>query len=86
MNDATAIATRVLARIRTDLLEGGENLDLDSDLFAAGLDSMSIMQLTMIIEEDFGVQLADRLITRATFFSARSLAQAICDTRASRVP
>ena len=78
MHDATIpIAERLLARIRADLLETSDAFGIDSDLFAAGLDSMAIMQLTLVIEEEFGMQLPDRLITRATFSTARQIAAAI---------
>ncbi|MGH8626355.1 MAG: acyl carrier protein [Gammaproteobacteria bacterium] len=56
MEETTQIAARLLGHIRSDLLEIGESFSLDSDLFAAGLDSMSIMQLILFIEEEFGDQ------------------------------
>lgn len=71
------IAERLLARIRTDLIETTADFGIDSDLFAAGLDSMSIMQLTLLIEEEFGAHLPNRLITRETFSTARQIATAI---------
>jgi len=78
MPDPTlSIAERLLIRIRADLLETGADFGIDSDLFAAGLDSMSIMQLTLLIEEEFGAHLPDRLITRETFATARQIAAAI---------
>lgn len=78
MNDETIpIAERLLVRIRTDLLETRPDFTIDSDLFAAGLDSMTIMQLTLLIEEEFGAHLPDRLITRETFSTARQIAGAI---------
>ncbi len=78
MHDAIIpLAERLLSRIRTDLLETGADFGIDSDLFAAGLDSMSIMQLSLIIEEEFGTQMPDRLITRETFSTARQIAAAI---------
>lgn len=81
MQDPTiAIAERLLARIRTDLIETSGEFGIDSDLFAAGLDSMSIMQLTLLIEEEFGAHLPDRLITRETFSTARQIAAAIRET------
>ena len=83
MHDATIpIAERLLARIRTDLIETDDDFGIDSDLFAAGLDSMAIMQLTLLIEDEFGTSLPDRLITRATFSTARGIASAIRDAGA----
>jgi len=76
-HDPLQLAERLLTRIRADLLETPDGFSVDSDLFAAGLDSMAIMQLTLIIEEEFGVTLPDRLITRTTFGSARRIAEAL---------
>lgn len=77
--DSTSLAERLLARIHADLLEVDTGLGIDSDLFAAGLDSMAIMQLTLLFEEEFGVKLPDRLITRATFATARQMARALAE-------
>ena len=76
MDETMQIATRLLGHIRSDLLETDESFDLDSDLFAAGLDSMSIM-IILFIEEEFSVKLPDGAVTRATFCSARHIAEAI---------
>jgi len=81
MEATTQIATRLLGHIRSDLLEIGESFGLDSALFAAGLDSMSIMQLILFIEEEFAVRLPDGAITRATFCTARHIAEAIRQTQ-----
>lgn len=81
MEDTTQIAARLLGHIGSDLLEGGESFGLDSDLFAAGLDSMTIMQLILFIEEEFAVTLPDSAITRATFSTARHIAEAIRKSR-----
>lgn len=82
MEETTQLANRLLARIRTDLLEIEEPFDVDSDLFAAGLDSMAIMQLILLLEEEFGVKLPDRVITRTTFATARHLAEVIREGQA----
>ena len=81
MEETTRIATRLLGHIRSDLLETDESFGVDSDLFAAGLDSMSIMQILLFIEEEFAVRLPDGAVTRATFGTARHLAEAIRGTR-----
>ncbi len=77
MDEITRIATRLLDHIRSDLLETDVSFGLDSDLFAAGLDSMSIMQIILFIEEEFAIKLPDGAVTRATFCTARHLAEAI---------
>ncbi|MDQ3774588.1 MAG: phosphopantetheine-binding protein [Pseudomonadota bacterium] len=70
-----------MGHIRSDLLETDESFGLDSDLFAAGLDSMSIMQIILFIEEEFAVKLPDGSITRAAFGTARHLAETVRRTR-----
>jgi acyl carrier protein len=76
-SNAHAVASRILERIQSDLLESDGNLTQDSDLFAAGLDSMAIMQLSLIVEEEFGLRLPESLISRSTFESAGKLAEVI---------
>lgn len=80
IKDVTQIAHRLLGRIKSGLLETGPDFDIDSDLFAAGLDSMAIMQLTLVIEEDFGAQLPDAMINRETFATARRIAESIASS------
>lgn len=82
-DDVTKLAERLLARIRTELLETGAGFGIDSDLFEAGLDSMSLMQLTLMIEEEFATTLPDRLITRDTFSTARQIAEVILSEKSS---
>jgi acyl carrier protein len=45
--------------IAGDLLLRGSPLDPDEDLFAAGLDSMSLSRLVVFIEDRFGLELPD---------------------------
>jgi acyl carrier protein len=83
-SDIPFIANRLLERIQTDLLEPEAELNPNSDLFVAGLDSMAIMQLTLIVEEDFGVRLPESLISRDTFTTAQKLAGVVADLKRSK--
>lgn len=49
------------------VLEGADGIDAQTDLFEAGLDSMAIMQLLLLIDERFGVTLTSSDLTRANF-------------------
>ena len=80
--DTMQLATRLLARIRSELLELDGAFGVDSDLFAAGLDSMAIMQLILMLEDECNVKLPDCSITRATFATARQIAEAVGAARA----
>lgn len=73
------VALRILERLQSELLETEQPLKPEDDLFEAGLDSMAIMQLTLLIEEEFEVRLPEALITRETFKTAQKLALVICD-------
>ena len=75
--ETTRLAEQLLTRIRAELIELDAAFGVDSDLFAAGLDSMAIMQTILIVEEQFGVKLPDCSITRTTFATARHIAEAI---------
>jgi acyl carrier protein len=70
------LADRIFRRIASDLLELSAVSGVDVDLFAAGLDSMAIMQIILMLEQEFGVHLPDVAVTRQTFATARSIAQA----------
>ena len=47
------------------------------DLFAAGLDSLAMVNVLMAIEEQFDIEVPDRLLSRRTFSSLHMLTSAI---------
>lgn len=49
----------------------------DADLFSAGLDSMGIMQIVLLLEERFGCTVQPADLTRQNFSSAVALAALI---------
>jgi len=56
------------------LLETRPGFDVDSNLYESGLDSMAIMQLLILIEEEYGVALPESELTRQNFSTVRSVA------------
>ena len=82
--ESDPIAGRLLERIQSDLLDPEAALNPGSDLFAAGLDSMAIMQLTLIVEEEFGVRIPESLISRSTFGTAQDLAGVVARLKESQ--
>jgi acyl carrier protein len=56
------------------LLETQPGFDAGSNLYDSGLDSMAIMQLLILIEEEFGVSLPESELTRQNFSTVRSVA------------
>lgn len=74
---------QLLDLIRTEVLDTGELLTPQSDLFAAGLDSMGIMQLLLAIEDRFGVPIDPADLSRANFSSTEKIAALVAEKRAS---
>jgi len=56
------------------LLETQPGFDAGSNLYESGLDSMAIMQLLILIEEEYGVALPESELTRQNFSTVRSVA------------
>ena len=61
------------ARLQVD----ADTLSEDSDLYEAGLTSLSTVNLMLALEEHFDVEFLDRMLKRRTFQSIRSLSDAI---------
>lgn len=74
---------QLLDLIRSEVLDTGESLTPQSDLFAAGLDSMGIMQLLLAIEDRFGVPIDPADLSRANFSTAAKIAALVAEKRAS---
>lgn len=66
-------------QIREILAENGrlampvESLDDDTDLFAAGLDSLAIVNVLMRLEEKFDIELPDEMLQRKSFSSIATI-------------
>ena len=82
--DSTVATLRSILRTHGRLAVSPEGLGLDADQFAAGLDSLAIVNVMLGIEEAFDVELPDHLLSRATFSSLRSLDAAVAQMRAGR--
>ena len=65
---------QLVVLLRERLLETTAPLDADTDLYSVGLDSMAIMQLLILVEEEYGVSLPEAALTRENFSTARQLA------------
>jgi acyl carrier protein len=57
----------------------GDELAETDDLAALGLDSMGVVQLLTDIEETFGFELPDELVTEDTFTTVGSLWHAVAE-------
>ena len=59
-----------------------DSLSEEADLFAAGLDSLAIVNVLMNIEEHFDIELPDELLSRRTFASIGAITRAVSDLTA----
>jgi acyl carrier protein len=83
--DPSGLEQELLRLVREHLLDGiDEDFDALSSLPDAGLDSMAIMQLLLLIEDRFGVWLPEEDLTRENFGCIRSLARAVLRRHAAR--
>ncbi len=57
----------------------------DTDLYRVGLKSHACVELMLALEEEFGIEFTDELLTRATFRSVKALEQAVSSLRAQAV-
>jgi acyl carrier protein len=67
------------------LLVDVDTLTDDSDLYQAGLTSLSTVNLMLALEERFDVEFLDSMLGRKTFSSIRSLSDAISQLKPAPV-
>ena len=53
------------------------SLEDEADLFAAGLDSLAIVNVLMMIEERFDIELPDELLSRRSFASIATITRVV---------
>ena len=70
------------ARLQADV----NTLDDDSDLYEAGLTSLSTVNLMLALEEHFDVEFLDSMLGRKTFSSIAALSDAIEQLVPATVP
>ncbi len=63
------------------LLELDWDFPEDGDLFAAGLDSMAVMQIVVAVEDEYGVELTPDDLTRENLATPSTLAALIAGKR-----
>ena len=56
---------------------GSQDLTPTADLYAAGLTSLSTVHVMLALEDQFGVEFPDRLLTRQTFETVQSICEAL---------
>jgi acyl carrier protein len=68
---------QLMALLRDRLLEPSAPFDPATDLYSLGMDSMGIMQLLILIEEEYGVALPECALTRRNFTTVQQIARLI---------
>lgn len=72
--------------IRSEILDTADSLEPHSDLFAAGLDSMGIMQLLLALEDRFAVAIDPADLSRENFSTAAKIAALVKEKQAAGAP
>ena len=71
--DRETLTQWIFEILRDELLEAGEGFTPQSDLVAAGLDSLAVTQLLLALEESTGIWVDESLLTPENLASAESL-------------
>jgi acyl carrier protein len=71
--DRQTLTQRIFEILRDELLEAGEGFTPQSDLVAAGLDSLAVTQLLLALEECTGIWVDESQLTPENLTSAESL-------------
>ena len=77
MIDHSEIETELLAFLGRDIFSPETKLTAETDLVAAGFDSMSLVKLLLHIETKYGKWIPESEITNEALASVRSLAATI---------
>lgn len=71
------IETELLAFLRREIFAPETNLTPETNLIAAGFDSMSLVRLLLFIETHYGLWIPESEITNATLLNVRALAATV---------
>lgn len=74
ITELSTLEEQLVTLICERLLETPPGFSASSNLYEAGLDSMAIMQLLLLIEEKYGVILPDSDLSKENFTSSHHLA------------
>ncbi|MEO7932099.1 MAG: acyl carrier protein [Chthoniobacterales bacterium] len=74
MPDLLILENELVLLIQERLLETTPDFSAASNLYDAGLDSMALMQLLLLLEEKYGVMLPDTDLSKENFSTTHHLA------------
>ncbi len=75
---------REILKQHANLPVDAATLSADADLYAAGLSSFATVQLMLALEEEFNIELPDRLLNRRSFESINAIAGVIAAAGSAR--
>lgn len=82
--DLDALEREVLGLVTERLLDVSPGFGVDSRLIEAGLDSMAVMQLLLLIEDHFGLWVPEADLLPENLESVRALARLLARRLAER--
>lgn len=77
MVEAAQIETDLLAFVRREVFATQVDATLDTDLVAAGFDSMSLVRLLVFVEQTYGMWVPESEITGESLQNLRTLASTV---------
>lgn len=75
------LSDRIFRVVRDDVLDAGEDFTKSTPLLEAGLDSLSLTELLLSIEEETGVWIDEEHITPENFQDVSTLVECVRDLR-----
>ena len=75
--DDIVLGVREILDDYAKLAKPAANLELKTDLFATGLDSMAVVNVMLALEERFDIEFPESRLTRAAFADIQSIATAV---------
>lgn len=69
----------VLRVVRSNLpgVRNAERIEVDTDLWNSGMDSLAIIAVMVAVEDTFGIEFTDELLTHEVFTTVTSIADAV---------
>lgn len=77
MSDDRLDQIRAIVLQHARITATSDQLTPTADLYALGLSSMTTVHLMVALEDQFGVEFPDRLLSRKTFQSLQSMLEAV---------
>ena len=75
--DSAVIIGELKKYIESNILSAGVNIDADSNLHQAGIDSFSTVEIILFIERRFGVMIPDEKLVPDNFRTLKALSRIV---------